>query len=31
MLSDMQLDLGDVTTYRDLHDALRSCLQRLGR
>lgn len=29
ILVDMQLDLGDVPTYRDLGDALRACLLRL--
>lgn len=30
MLADMQLDFGDVATYRDLHGALQACLQQLG-
>jgi anti-anti-sigma regulatory factor len=29
ILVDMQLDLGEVPTYRDLGDALRACLLRL--
>ena len=31
VLVDMQLDLGDVPTYRDLGDALRACLLQLRK